>query len=243
MAVLTGEMLFCVGFDRKQFKTTLTRCRFLALNHQTEYNKRAPRGGRQSAGTGDWVDTTALSDQRFGAIDREFHGENYIVKYKTPYRLTRRWCISAPQAKGSGDVMEIENNRLNNRHLASRRVCYDTGSAIVMLRIILTSNIQIRNGNSRTRVNIVALHRRRTKSAQTIREGSSSSPRPHATVRFLATSWTENVRFSACGGAPVQQAKQSGDVMEIENNCLSDRHSANKRFCYDIGQSHYTNAI
>lgn len=126
---------------------------------------------------------------------KRFHEKNYAVKYKSPYRLTRRWCISAPRAKGSEDVMEIENNRLSNRinngHSVSRRVCYDTGSPIVMLGIILTSNIQIRNGNSRTRVNIVALHRRRTKSAQTIREGSSSSPRLHATAWFPATSWTE----------------------------------------------------
>lgn len=32
--------------------------------------RRAPRGGRQSADTGDWVGNTALSDQRLGAIDR-----------------------------------------------------------------------------------------------------------------------------------------------------------------------------
>lgn len=52
-----------------------------------------------------------------------------------------------------------------------------------------------------------------------------------------------SVRYSACGGAPVQQAKRSRDVMEIENNRLNDRHSASKRFCYDIGQSYYNNAI
>lgn len=32
--------------------------------------RQAPRGGRQSADTGDWVGNTALSDQWLGAIDR-----------------------------------------------------------------------------------------------------------------------------------------------------------------------------
>jgi len=89
------------------------------------------------------------------------------------------------QTKGSGDVMENENNRSNNRHSAIKRVCYDTGSPIIMSGIIRTSDIRILIWNPRTRANIVALRRRRTAPAiyATVH---CSSPRPHATARFPA---------------------------------------------------------
>jgi len=82
--------------------------------------------------------------------------------------------------------MDIENNRLNNRHSAINRVCYDTGSHIIILGIIRTSKIQIQILGIREQAfGIMALHRKSTAPAiyATVR---CFSPRPHVTSQFPA---------------------------------------------------------